>query len=198
MKISLYVIYEFYIKNTKIYINYMSPFGSRAIDLVKYTHADLYLITNQNKQKTNQNKQKTNQNHQIITQKYYDCYDIKTATFCNIANLFEIIPNDPNKQNVLLTYNTLYGSIPIIEINKNKLDKFIKDIENNIDSVLEFISDPLYEDSGNCQDEKLIFNDNKIYFMDYEDGHSKFGFFYTHITNQHIDNLKKILMSLEK
>lgn len=48
------------------------------------------------------------------------------------------------KNSSFFTYLTPFGYVPIVHIYKNDLKKFIENIENNYNTEINFISDPLY------------------------------------------------------
>lgn len=95
------------------------------------------------------------------------------------------------------TYKTPNGNVPIISMDKDKLEKFIQDMENQTNSIFHFNSAPLnHQSSENFQNETWVYFDQKFYFVDYDDGHSAFDTYCMTVTQDLINKIKIIYNSI--
>lgn len=104
----------------------------------------------------------------------------------------------------LAVYNTPEGCVPVVHMYKDKLKTFIESLTHGTDDTFYFISDPLHNYSSTNRSGKKDpkccsvweCHDGKLYYTEYEDGHSAYDYYCTPVTDTIIVRIKQICDSI--
>jgi hypothetical protein len=130
----------------------------------------------------------------IITKPNNHCCEYGTDIYSNRdpTKLFRLVRHyDGN-----FGYATGYDSLKIMHIDKNNLLTFIECLKNKIDANIMLIIDAMLPCSGGSDKQyavsQWIYENDYLYFTDYEDGHSEFCRVSVKLNDSIIENIQKI------